>query len=101
QSRIALLFREPLHRRPLVRACAGKANVELRDPELVEQVQDFDLRLEGRIDGGRALDAVAEGLVQHLRARQLPQVRRAVPVVEELLLAHADGSYAVSSNSAI
>ena len=84
-----------------MRACAGKADVELRDSELVEQVKNLDLRLERRIHGGRALDAVAEGLVQHLRVRELPQVRRAVPVVEEVLLAHADRSYAVSSSSAI
>src|SRR5439155_22464844 len=61
-----------------------------RDSELVEQVKNLDLRLERRIHGGRALDAVAEGLVQHLSVRELPQVRRAVPVVEEVLLAHAD-----------
>src|SRR5207237_4443737 len=89
QPRGALLPREPLHRRALVRARPGKTDVELRDAELVEQVQDLDLRLDGRIDGGRTLDAVAQGLVQHLRLRELSQLRRAVPVVEEVLLAHA------------
>src|SRR2546430_2776159 len=101
QPRVALLLREPLHRGALVGAGVVEAEVELRHAELVEQVEDLDLRLDGRIDRGRALDAVAEGLIQDFRFRELTQIRGAVPVVEEILLAHADESYASSRSSAI
>src|SRR5471030_3204720 len=43
ELRVALLFREPLHRRPLIRARAGQADVELGYAQVVQEMEDLDL----------------------------------------------------------
>src|SRR6266851_387209 len=98
---VALLFGEPLHRGALVRARAGEADVELVDAQRVEQVEDLDLRLDGRVDGAGALDAVAQRLVEHDRLGQPPRTARPVPVVKQVLHVRMIPRYADSTSSAI
>src|SRR4029077_2692718 len=61
-------------------------DVELGDAELIEQVQDLDLLVDVRIDGARALDAVAQRLAERdgLEEAAESALLRDVPVEEEI-----------------
>jgi hypothetical protein len=61
------------------------------DPQLGHEVQDLDLRCDGRILDGRGLEPVAERLVVELDGLEgsvVEGIARGVAVVDQVLLAH-------------
>ena len=66
-----------------VRAGAGQADVGGVDAELVDQVQDLDLLLDGRRPHRRRLQPVAQRLVVEHHALRLGRRADLVPVVNQ------------------
>jgi hypothetical protein len=76
------LARQPFDIADDVRAGAGEANVGGIDAEPIDQVEDFDLLIDGRRPHRRRLQAVAQRLVVEHHARRLGRRADLVPVVD-------------------